>query len=59
MGAPVEVRLPAVPAAVPIYSAAGDTRVLVIDLDVARGGAAAVQRDTAAVTELVRRAGGG
>ena len=51
-------RLPAVPAAVPIYSSAGDTRVLVIDLDTAMGGLEAVQRDTAAVTELVRTAGG-
>ena len=52
------VRLPAVPAAVPIYSAAGDTRVLVIDLDVARAGVHAVQRDTVALVELVDRAGG-
>ncbi|HEY5878153.1 MAG TPA: helix-turn-helix domain-containing protein [Nakamurella sp.] len=51
-------RLPAVPAAVPIYSAAGDTRVLVVDLDSAGGGVPAVQRDTAAVTELIRSAGG-
>jgi hypothetical protein len=51
-------RLPAVPAAVPIYSSAGDTRVLAIDLDTAQGGLEAVRRDTAAVTELVRTAGG-
>lgn len=51
-------RLPAVPAAVPIYSSAGDTHVLVIDLDTAMGGLEAVQRDTAAVTELIRTAGG-
>jgi hypothetical protein len=50
--------LPAVPAAVPIYSAAGDTRVLVVDLDVSRGGMDAVRRDAAAVRELVRAAGG-
>ena len=55
---PLTARLPAVPAAVPIYSGAGDTRVLVIDLDASRGGPAAVSRDAAAVTELVRRAGG-
>ena len=35
---PLTARLPAVPAAVPIYSAAGDTRVLVVDLDASRGG---------------------
>jgi hypothetical protein len=50
--------LPAVPAAVPIYSAAGDTRVLVVDLDSSRGGVNAVRRDAAAVLELVRAAGG-
>ena len=51
---PLTARLPAVP----IYSAAGDTRVLVIDLDVSRGGRDAVLRDAAAVTALVRAAGG-
>jgi len=56
---PLTARLPAVPAAVPIYSAAGDTRVLVIDLDASRGGRDAVLRDAAAVTDLVRAAGGG
>ena len=55
---PLTARLPAVPAAVPIYSAAGDTRVLVVDLDASRGGAGAVRRDAAAVAELVRAAGG-
>ncbi|HZM67681.1 MAG TPA: hypothetical protein VFC16_15425 [Nakamurella sp.] len=55
---PLTARLPAVPAAVPIYSAAGDTRVLVIDLDASRGGTEAVRRDAAAVTVLVRAAGG-
>ena len=55
---PLTARLPAVPAAVPIYSAAGDTRVLVIDLDASRGGRDAVRRDAAAVTDLVRAAGG-
>jgi len=55
---PLTARLPAVPAAVPIYSAAGDTRVLVIDLDASRGDPDAVQRDAAAVTDLVRAAGG-
>ena len=52
---PLTPRLPAVPAAVPIYSSAGDTRVLVIDLDASRGGPDAVLRDAAAVTDLVRR----
>lgn len=42
----------------PIYSAAGDTRVLVIDLDSAGGGVEAVRRDTTAVTELITAAGG-
>jgi DNA-binding transcriptional ArsR family regulator len=55
---PLTSRLPAVPAAVPIYSGAGDTRVLVIDLDSSRGGAEAVRRDAAAVRELVWAAGG-
>jgi hypothetical protein len=55
---PLTARLPAVPAAVPIYSAMGDTRVLVIDLDASRGGTEAVRRDAAAVRELVRVAGG-
>ena len=55
---PLTVRLPAVPAAVPIYSAAGDTRVLVVDLDASRGGVEAVRRDAAAIRELVDRAGG-
>ena len=52
-------RLPAVPAAVPIYdSSDGTARLLVVDLDVGRGGRAAVTRDAAAVAELVRAAGG-
>ena len=55
---PLTARLPAVPAAVPIYSGAGDTRVLVVDLDASRGGRDAVRRDAAAVTDLVRAAGG-
>jgi len=55
---PLTGRLPAVPAAVPLYSAAGDTRCLVFDLDASRGGRAAVRRDAAAVAELVRSAGG-
>ena len=55
---PLTARLPAVPAAVPIYSAAGDTRVLVIDLDASRGGTEAVRRDASAVTDLVGAAGG-
>jgi hypothetical protein len=55
---PLTTRLPAVPAAVPIYSGAGDTRVLVIDLDSSRGGADAVRRDADTITALVHRAGG-
>ena len=41
-----------------MYSGAGDTRCLVVDLDASRGGSAAVHRDAAAVRELVRAAGG-
>ena len=52
-------RLPAVPAAVPIYNTTDGTgRLLVIDLDVGRSGPAAVTRDAAAVADLVRAAGG-
>jgi len=51
-------RLPAVPAAIPVFSAAGDTRLLVIDLDTSKADRAAVLRDAAAVGDLVRRAGG-
>ena len=51
-------RLPAVPAAVPVYSAAGDTRVLVLDLDTSKAGRAAVLRDAAAIRSLVARANG-
>ena len=51
-------RLPAVPAAVPVYSAAGDTRVLVLDLDTSKADQAAVLRDAAAVKALVSRAHG-
>jgi len=51
-------RLPAMPAAIPVYSHAGDTRLLVVDLDTSKADRAAVLRDAAVVTELVRRAGG-
>ncbi len=51
-------RLPAMPAAIPVYSHAGDTRLLVVDLDTSKADRATVLRDAAAVTELVRRAGG-
>lgn len=51
-------RLPSVPAAVPIYSAAGDTGVLVLDLDTSKADRAAVLRDAAAITSLLTRAGG-
>jgi len=47
-----------VPAAVPVYSAAGDTRVLVVDLDCSRGGRGQVLRDAAAIGSLVTAAGG-
>jgi len=55
---PLTDRLPAVPAAVPIYSGAGDTRVLVIDLDSGKAGPEAVRRDAAAIRDLLRAAGG-
>ena len=55
---PLTARLPAPPAAVPIYSGAGDTRVLVVDLDASRGGVDAVRRDATAVGDLVGVAGG-
>jgi hypothetical protein len=55
---PLTARLPAVPAAVPLYSGSGETRCLVVDLDAARGGSDAVRRDAAAVRDLVRVAGG-
>jgi len=51
-------RLPHVPAAVPVYSAAGDTRVLVLDLDKCKADRAAVLRDAAAIRSLVTQAGG-
>ena len=47
-----------VPAAVPIYSNAGDTRLLVADLDVKLGGRGQVLADAAAVRALVHRCGG-
>ena len=55
---PLTDRLPAVPAAVPIYSGAGDTRVLVIDLDSGKAGPEAVRRDAAEIRDLLRAAGG-
>ena len=51
-------RLPSVPAAVPVYSKSGDTKLLVVDLDTSKADRAAVLRDAAMVTDLVRRAGG-
>ena len=51
-------RLPTVPAAVPVYSAAGDTRVIVLDLDTAKSDRAAVLRDAAAISSLVKTAHG-
>jgi len=51
-------RLPSVPAAIPVYSIAGDTHLLVIDLDTSKANRATVLRDAAAITELVRLAEG-
>lgn len=51
-------RLPPVPAAIPVYSKAGETRVLVIDLDTSRADRQTVLRDLAAVRVLVAQAGG-
>ncbi len=45
-------------AAVPIYSNAGDTCLLVVDLDVKLGGREQVLTDAAAVAALVHRCGG-
>lgn len=50
--------LPRTPAAVPLYSAGGDTRCLVIDLDTSKGGREVVLRDAAALTQLIGRCGG-
>jgi len=56
---PLTHRVPvSVPAAIPIYSASGDTRVLAIDLDAKQGGREQVRRDAAAIADLVRRCGG-
>lgn len=55
---PLTARLPRVPAAVPIYTADGCARVLVVDLDTSKGGRDAVVRDAAAITSLVTRCGG-
>lgn len=46
------------PTAVPVYSTAGDTRVLVIDLDSSRHGTEQVCLDAGAIGELVARCGG-
>ena len=51
-------RLPSVPAAVPVYSAAGDTRTLVLDLDTAKADRDTVLRDAAAIRSLVAAAHG-
>lgn len=55
---PLTERLPRVPAAVPLYTADGCARTLVIDLDTSKGGRDAVLRDAAAITDLVARCGG-
>ena len=55
---PLTTRRPTVPAAIPLYSGAGDTKTLVIDLDTSRGGHEAVRRDAAALAALITRAGG-
>lgn len=54
---PLTGRLPGCPAAVPVYTASGDTRVLVVDLDVGTAGVNAVLRDAAAITRYFRSAG--
>ena len=46
------------PCAVPVYSAAGDTRVLVVDLDSSRHGVGQVSTDAEAIAALIGRAGG-
>lgn len=50
--------LPHQPAAIPLYTAAGESRMLVIDLDSSRGGTTAVNRDADTITRLVDRCGG-
>lgn len=54
---PLTGRLPGCPAAVPVYTASGDTQVLVVDLDVGTAGVNAVRRDAAAMTRYLRSAG--
>lgn len=49
--------LPNQPAAVLLYDHTGCAPVLALDLDVSRGGAAAVERDTANLARLLRRVG--
>ena len=51
-------RLPAAPAAVMLFDAAGDARCLAADFDVSRGGRAQVDADAAAFAELVATCGG-
>lgn len=51
-------QVPHQPAAVPLYTASGECRVLVIDLDTSKGGPAAVQRDADSIRTLVHRCGG-
>ncbi len=56
---PLTSRVPlSVPAAVPIYSGAGDTRLLVVDLDASRGGREQVLRDAFSVRALISAGGG-
>ena len=46
------------PTAVPVYSSAGDTRVLVVDLDSSRHGHGQVLHDADAIRALIARSGG-
>jgi DNA-binding transcriptional ArsR family regulator len=55
---PLTDRRPSVPAAIPVYSGAGDTRLLVVDLDTSKGGRDGVRRDAESVRRLVHSVGG-
>lgn len=55
---PLEEYSDSYPTAVPVYSAAGDTRVLVVDLDSSKHGPRQVAQDSEIIRQLVTRAGG-
>lgn len=55
---PLTTVLPGQPAAVPLYDEQGTTRVLVIDLDVSRGGRGQLLTDCDRLRELIDRCGG-